>query len=210
VYPRAPSTNKVLTSNAKLCIQSLLQPPSPHLWTGAPCSPEANVGRIWVLLRMPSFDGQRTFDGASPCLFRPTLAFGEHGAPVQGWGLGGWRRSWIHNFPSRGGGWVAGGDPGYTTFCPGVDAGWLEETLDRQLSVQGWGWVAGGDPGYTTFRPGVGAGWPEEILEHNFLSRGGRWVAGGDPGCTTFRPGVGAGWLEEILDTQLSVQGWSA
>jgi hypothetical protein len=29
---------------------------------------------------------QRTFDGATPRLSRPTLASGEHGAPVQGLG----------------------------------------------------------------------------------------------------------------------------
>jgi hypothetical protein len=48
---------------------------------------KANVGRIWVFLRMLSLNGQRTFDGASPRLSRPTLASGEHGAPVQGLGL---------------------------------------------------------------------------------------------------------------------------
>jgi hypothetical protein len=37
-----------------------------------------------------------------------------------------------------------------------VDAGWLEETLDAQLSVQGWGL----------------GGWRRSWI-HNFLSRGG-------------------------------------
>jgi hypothetical protein len=62
---------------------------SPSPWTGAPCSPEANVGRIWVFLRMLSPNWQKTFDGASPRLSQPTLASGEHGAPVQGEGPGG-------------------------------------------------------------------------------------------------------------------------
>jgi hypothetical protein len=42
-----------------------------------------------VFLRMLSLNKQRTFDGATPRRSRPTLASGEHGAPVQGWGLGG-------------------------------------------------------------------------------------------------------------------------
>jgi hypothetical protein len=36
---------------------------------------------------MLSLNWQRTFDGAAPRLVRPTLASGEHGAPVQGLGL---------------------------------------------------------------------------------------------------------------------------
>ena len=60
------------------------------------------MGRIWVFLRMLSLNRQRTFDGASPRLFRPTLASGEHGAPVQGLGLVAKRRAWIHNGKSPG------------------------------------------------------------------------------------------------------------
>jgi hypothetical protein len=45
------------------------------------------VGRIWVFSPMLSLNRQRTFDGATPRLSQPTLASGEHGAPVQGVGL---------------------------------------------------------------------------------------------------------------------------
>jgi hypothetical protein len=56
-------------------------------WTGAPCSPEANVGRERrgeapsnVLCQLSESIRRNTH-------IRPTLACGEHGAPVQGSGL---------------------------------------------------------------------------------------------------------------------------
>jgi hypothetical protein len=89
VYPGSPPATQPPPLDRKLCIQDLLQPPSPHPWTGAPCSPKANVGRkrqgeAPSNVLCPSNEGIRRSTH-----IRPTLASGEHGAPVQRWGLGG-------------------------------------------------------------------------------------------------------------------------
>jgi hypothetical protein len=60
------------------------------------------VGRIWVFLRMLPLDWQRAVDGATPRLVQPTLAFGEHGAPVQGLGLVVNEDFCLHKLPSSG------------------------------------------------------------------------------------------------------------
>ena len=52
----------------------------PRLAVSAPCSRQAYVGRRWVFPPMLLLNWQRTFDGATPRLSRPTYAWGEHGA----------------------------------------------------------------------------------------------------------------------------------
>jgi hypothetical protein len=70
---------------------------------------------------MLSLNWQRTFDGASPRLCRPTLASGEHGAPVQGLGLV-VTEILFPELPFQGLGLVVNG-----IFFP-------------ELPFQGWGW----------------------------------------------------------------------
>jgi hypothetical protein len=102
---------------------------------------------------------------------RPTLASGEHGAPVQGLGP------------------VVVGEFSHTTHCPGVGAGsgrgvfthnslsrgWgreWSESFHTQLTVQGLGPGVVGEFSHTTNCPGVGAGSGQRVFTHNLLSRG--------------------------------------
>jgi hypothetical protein len=77
---------------------------------------------------MLSLNWQRTFDGATPRISRPTLASGEHGAPVQGLGPGSERRVLPTQITVQGLGLVAKGE-----FCP------------HKLPSRGWGLVAKGE-----------------------------------------------------------------
>jgi hypothetical protein len=84
---------------------------------------------------MISLDWQRTFDGATPRLVEPTLASGEHGAPVQGLGLV-VKATFAHaNYRPGGQGRVV---PGTSLRAPGKKAIWT----DLISSTAG----AGGEP----------------------------------------------------------------
>ena len=62
-------------------------PASPDPWTGAPCSPKANVGRERRGVAPSNVFCRLSESIRRSSHIRPMLASGEHGAPVQGLGL---------------------------------------------------------------------------------------------------------------------------
>jgi hypothetical protein len=154
------------------CENSLFLLPAFNPWTGAPlrlptpqgllprpavsapCSPEANVGRIQVFLRMLSHNWQRTFDGASPRLVQPTLASGEHGADTAGRGN---RPCGVGNrrgAPVQGSRLVVKGNLVYRSHRPGVKA-----VCERKICLQESPFRVEADregKSYKSHRPGGG------------------------------------------------------
>ena len=155
--------------DGKLCEVSLLTLPAPDPWTGAPCSPQAYMGResrgearskIFHLLR----ESVRR-----STLIRPMYAWGEHGAPVQGLGLvvrGGFR--YTNSRPGLG--LVVRVEFRYTNSRPGVRAGSAGWVSLHEFPSRGLGLVVRVEFRYTNSRPGVRAGSAGGVSFHNLLS----------------------------------------
>ena len=121
--------------NSNLCGQvSFFYEPQPL--DGCPMSAPGVRGLNMGVFRMLSLNWQRTFDGAAPRLVQPTLACGEHGAPVQGAGPVGNGESSCRNYPAtqdENHGWAGTFEP---LICFRVEQPSLRDCWSRAGSTQ--------------------------------------------------------------------------